>query len=646
MEEKKFDRNSIIGFVLIFVLLLGVMYFNKPSQKEVDAKAKIEAEKQKAATVAEKEAAITAVDTTAKDSLQLEKLKSSLGSFAYAATLPSAKPEIQTLENDLVKLTFSNKGGYIVGAEMKNFEAVSKGSGKLVKIIKDNNAKLNIELKTQGNLVLNTKDLYFEPALTKEGENQVLTMRLKAGAEQYLEYRYVLKPKEYMLDFSIRTQGLSNVLQTSNPLPLEWSMKTYRSEKSISYENRYTELVYEYENGKDDYLGQSSSDKQAKEVTYIAFKQHFFTSILLTDTPFKVAELKSDNLVKDTEKDTIFTKSFKATVPLAFKGGEVNYNMNWYYGPADYKILNKYERNLDEVISLGWGIFGWINRWIFIPVYDFLSLFLSHGIAIIVFTILVRLVMSPVTYKSYLSQAKMKVLRPEILELNEKFKKDPMKKQQETMKLYNKAGVNPMAGCLPALMQIPVFYALFQFFPSAIELRQKSFLWAEDLSSFDAIFSWKQHIPVISSFYGNHISLFPILAAIAIFFYMKMTTGDQAMSAPPQEGMPDMSKIMKMMIYISPLMMMIFFNNNASGLSLYYFISNTITIGIMLVIKNYIINDEKIHARIQENKTKEKPKSKFQQKMQEMMEQAQEQQKQKNKTLEDKKKSLDDRKKK
>ena len=369
----------------------------------------------------------------------------------------------------------------------------------------------------------------------------------------------------------------------------------------------------------------------------MAFKQHFFTSILLTDTPFKTAELKSDNLVHDVEKDTIFTKSYKATLPLAFKGGEVNYNMNWYYGPADYKILTKYEKNLDEVIPLGWGIFGWINRWIFIPVYGFLSQFMAHGIAIIVFTILVRLAMSPVTYKSYLSQAKMKVLRPEINELNEKFKKDPMKKQQETMKLYNKAGVNPMAGCLPAVMQIPVFYALFQFFPSAIELRQKNFLWAEDLSSFDAVLSWKQHIPVVSSFYGNHVSLFPILAAIAIFFYMKMTTGDQQMSAPQQEGMPDMSKIMKMMIYISPLMMMIFFNNNASGLSLYYFISNTITIGIMLVIKNYIVNDEKIHAKIQENKTKEKPKSKFQQKMQDMMEQAQEQQKEKKASLEEKK---------
>jgi len=637
MEEKKFDRNSIIGFVLIFLILLGIMYVNKPAGEIQGKDKKEQSEKQVNQKPVAEQPAIT--DTIANNALQAEKLKATLGSFAYAATLPSAKATTSTVENDLVKLTFSNKGGYIVDAEMKNFEAFKKGSGQLVKIIKENNANLNIELKTQGNLVLNTKDLYFEPTVSKEGDNQIVTMRLKAGPEQFLEYRYVLKPGEYMLDFSVRTQGLSKILQTSNPLPMEWNMKTYRNEKSVSYENRYSDLVYEYEGGKDNDLGQSSKTEVAKEVTYVAFKQHFFTSILLTDTPFTTAELKSDNLVHDVEKDTIFTKAYKATLPLAFKGGEVNYNMNWYYGPADYKILDKYEKNLDEVIPLGWGIFGWINRWIFIPVYGFLSQFMAHGIAIIVFTILVRLAMSPITYKSYLSQAKMKVLRPEINELNEKFKKDPMKKQQETMKLYSKAGVNPMAGCLPAVMQIPVFYALFQFFPSAIELRQKNFLWAEDLSSFDAVLSWKQHIPVISSFYGNHVSLFPILAAIAIFFYMKMTTGDQQMSAPQQEGMPDMSKIMKMMIYISPLMMMIFFNNNASGLSLYYFVSNTITIGIMLVIKNYIINDEKIHARIQENKTKDKPKSKFQQKMQQMMEQAQEQQKEKKATLEEKKSS-------
>ena len=429
-----------------------------------------------------------------------------------------------------------------------------------------------------------------------------------------------VKPNEYMLDFAIRSQGLEKVVNTSKPLDLEWQLKSYRNEKSISYENRYTELVFEYEDGKDDYLNAAKdSEDDANDVSYIAFKQHLFTSILLTDTKFKTAKFKSDNLVDDEEIDTVFTKNFTAQVPLEFKNGALNYNMNWYYGPSDYTILNDYNKNLDEIMPLGWGIFGWINRYIFIPVFGFISaLGVGYGIAIVLFTILVRIVMSPVTYKSYLSQAKMKVLRPEIAELNEKFKDNPMKKQQETMKLYSKAGVNPMAGCLPALMQMPIFYALFQFFPSMFDLRQKSFLWADDLSSYDSIYQLPFHIP----FYGSHVSLFPILASIAIFFYMKMTTGDQAMSTPPQEGMPDMGKIMKIMIYISPVMMLFFFNNYASGLSLYYFISNLITIGIMLVIKNYIVKEDKIHAQIQENKTKEKKESKFQKKMREMMEQA------------------------
>ena len=305
-------------------------------------------------------------------------------------------------------------------------------------------------------------------------------------------------------------------------------------------------------------------------------------------------------------------------MPLAFNNGEIDYKMNWYYGPTDYKILKTYDRNIEHIVSLGWGIFGWINKWIFIPIFGFLSSFISYGIAIIIFTIIIKIAMSPITYKSFLSQAKMKVLRPEITELNEKFAKDPMKKQQETMKLYNKAGVNPMAGCIPALIQLPFMYASFQFFPSAIELRQKGFLWADDLSSFDAVLKLPFYIP----FYGNHVSLFPILAAIAIFFYMKMTTGDQAMSQPAQEGMPDMAKIMKVMIYISPLMMLFFFNNYGSGLSLYNFISNLITIGIMIVIKRYVVDEQKIHAQIQENKLKPKTQSKFQKKMQDMMEQA------------------------
>src|SRR5690606_3825592 len=251
-----------------------------------------------------------------------------------------------------------------------------------------------------------------------------------------------------------------------------------------------------------------------------------------------------------------YLKDFEAVLPLEYKGGELTYNMNLYMGPTDYNTLNSYDRNLDEIVPLGWGIFGWLNKLIIIPLFTLLTSLIPHGIAIVLFTIVIRLIMSPIQYKSYVSQAKMKVIRPEVNEINEKFATDPM------------------AGCLPMFIQLPVFYALFMFFPSAFDLRQKSFLWADDLSSYDSI----AQLPFTIPFYGSHVALFPILAALATFVYMKMTTGDQAAMQPQQEGMPDMSKIMKVMIYISPIMMLFFFNNYASGLSLYYFISNLITI--------------------------------------------------------------------
>ena len=635
MNEKKLDLNSIIGFVLIFGILIWIMYQNQPTPKEIAAeKAKKEqVEKSKEAKSQEPKVAIVANNPVVGDSLQLAQLKSTLGNFAYSATLPSAKESFTTLENNLVSIKIANKGGYIVEAKLKSFERFKKGSGQLVELIKDNNADLSINLQTQDNRTLATKNLFFEPSLTKVGENQILTMRLKAGENEYLEYKYVLKPNEYMVGFDVRSQGLNKVLNTAKPLDLEWNLKAFRNEKGISYENRYADIRYEYEDGKVNNTGQGKDKEENPEkVSYIAFKQHFFSSILLTNTPFAKAKLYSNDLVLDEKKDSLFTKQFKANVPLAFTNGEVDYKMSWYFGPTDYKTLKAYDKNLDKIIPLGWGIFGWINKFIFIPLFGFLSSYIAYGIAIIVFTIVIKIAMSPITYKSFLSQAKMKVLKPEITELGEKFKKDPMKKQQETMKLYNKAGVNPMAGCIPALIQIPFMYASFQFFPSAFELRQKSFLWADDLSSFDQVAKLPFHIP----FYGDHISLFPILAAIAIFFYMKMTSGDQQMQAPQQEGMPDMAKMMKIMIYVSPLMMLIFFNSYGAGLSLYNFISNLITIGIMLVIKNYIIDSDKIHAQIQENKLKEpKKQSKFQQKLQEVMRQAEEQkalqQKQQNK---------------
>ena len=633
MEEKKLDLNSIIGFVLIFGILIWIMYQNQPDPKVIaaeKAKKELVAKAAKAQELAQKsiEKAAVAVATTG-DSTQLAQLQKTLGNFAYSATLPSAKNNFTTIENDLVRLKIANKGGFIVEAVLKKYEKFKKGSGQLVELIKNNNANLNLTLQTRDNRALNTKDLYFEPSLSKLGEDQILSMKLKAGANEYLEYKYILKPNDYMVGFDLRSQGLNQVLNTAKPLDLELDMKTFRNEKSISYENRYAEIYFEYEGDKIDYVGQGKDKEETPEkVNYIAFKQHFFSSILLTNTPFATSKLHSTNLVNDEAVDTTFTKHFKAYVPLAFTNGELDYKMNWYFGPSDYKTLKKYDKNLEKIIPLGWGIFGWINKFIFIPLFGFISSFLGLGIAIIVFTILIKIAMSPITFKSFLSQAKMKVLRPEITELGEKFKKDPMKKQQETMKLYNKAGVNPMAGCIPALIQLPFMYASFQFFPSAIELRQKSFLWADDLSSFDEVVQLPFRIPL----YGDHISLFPILAAIAIFFYMKMTSGDQQMAAPQQEGMPDMAKMMKYMIYISPLMMLIFFNSYGAGLSLYNFISNLITIGIMIVIKKYFIDSDKIHAQIQENKLKapKKP-SKFQQKLQEAMEQAEAQKAQRNK---------------
>jgi YidC/Oxa1 family membrane protein insertase len=633
MEQKKFDLNSIIGFVLIFGILIWIMYQNQPDPKVIaaeKAKKELVAKATKAKELEQKsiEKAAVAVAATG-DSTQLAQLQKTLGNFAYSATLPSAKGDFTTIENDVVKLKIANKGGFIVEAVLKNFEKFKKGSGQLVELIKDNNTNLNISLQTSDNRTLNTKELYFEPSVSTIGQDQVLSMKLKAGANEFLEYKYILKPNDYMIGFDVRSQGLNKVLNTSKPLDLEFDTKSFRNEKSISYENRYAEIYFEHEGDKINYVGQGKDKEETPEkVNYIAFKQHFFSAILLTNTPFATSKLHSTNLVNDETKDTIFTKQFKAEVPLNFTNGELDYKMNWYFGPSDYKTLKSYNKNLEKIIPLGWGIFGWINKFIFIPLFGFLSSYIAYGVAIILFTILIKIAMSPITFKSFLSQAKMKVLRPEIAELGEKFKKDPMKKQQETMKLYNKAGVNPMAGCIPALIQLPFMYASFQFFPSAFELRQKSFLWADDLSSFDEVIKLPFHIPL----YGDHISLFPVLAAIAIFFYMKMTSGDQQMAAPQQEGMPDMAQMMKIMIYVSPLMMLFFFNSYGAGLSLYNFISNLITIGIMIVIKKYFIDSDKIHAQIQENKLKapKKP-SKFQQKLQEAMEQAEAQKAQRNK---------------
>ncbi|MCH4823613.1 membrane protein insertase YidC [Gramella lutea] len=613
MEEKKIDIQSIIGFILIGGILLWMLYNNTPEEtptEETTTTEQIQENTQESQISEDTRSS----EPVRNDSTALADAQRRLGAFGYSETLSSAQGGTTTISNDLLELKISNKGGYIEEARLKNFKTYDSIP---VHLIKEGNASMNMSFSTTDGRTLNTENLYFEPELTENNGSQILSMKLKVSENEYLEYRYAMRPGEYMLDFSIRSQGLTGVLNTAENPVLDWKLKGYRHAKSISYENRYTDLIYEYDGGDDDNL--SSGDDEEENVSYIAYRQHFFSSILLTDTPFKSAKFEVENLVDDEEVDTVFTKTFASSIPLDLKAGELNYDMNWYYGPSDYKILNDYDRNLDEIIPLGWGIFGWINKYLFIPFFAFLAGFLpSYGLAIIAMTIVVRIVLSPVTYKSYLSQAKMKILRPEINEISEKYKDNAMKKQQETMKLYSKAGASPMSGCLPALMQIPVFYALFQFFPSAFQLRQKSFLWADDLSSYDTI----AELPFTIPFYGDHVSLFPILASIAIFIYMMMTTG-QNMQAQQQPGMPNM----KFLMYLSPLIMLFFFNNYASGLSLYYFTSNLITIGIMLVIKYVIIDEDKIHAKIQENKKKPKKQNRFTRKFQEMMEQAEEQQK-------------------
>ncbi|WP_321828009.1 membrane protein insertase YidC [Maribacter dokdonensis] len=616
MEEKKFDVQSIIGFVLIFGILIFMFYQNRPTPEELAAeKAKQEqveaakaSENLETETVGNNEPQLDLQDSTAVANYQ-----GKLGAFGF--TKPSN--DITTLENDVLLLKISNKGGQIVEAKMKQYVTYDSVP---VYLVKDGNASFALDFSTSDNRVLNTADLYFEPSMSNDNGNQVLSLKAKTSNNQYLEYRYVMKPNDYLVDFMIKSNGLDNVISTSKPVTLDWKLKGIRHSKSIQYENRYTRLTYNHEDGKISKLSEGSDDEETEEdIKWISYRQHFFSSILAADVPFKNGDLTSVNLVEEESRTFGFTKEYASALPVDLEGGEISKDLHWYFGPTDVDTLSKYEDlGLDDSIPFGWGIFGMINRYVFTPFYGLLSTYFPYGIAIVIMTILVRLAMSPVTYKSYLSQAKMKVLKPEITELGEKYKDNAMKKQQETMKLYGKAGVSPMSGCIPAVIQMPIFYALFMFFPTSFALRQKSFLWADDLSSFDTIYQFPEGFSI--PFYGDHVSLFPILASIAIFFYMMMTTGQ---NMPTQPGMPNMKFIM----YLMPFMMLFFFNNYASGLSLYYFVSNLITIGIMLVIKNFILDNDKIHAQIQENKKKPKKENKFQKKMREMMEQAEAQKK-------------------
>lgn len=578
MEEKRIDPLQIIGFFLLFLVLMWMMY-NQAEEMEQNPPA----------------------TTTEQTTQQTDAQPVAVADPVVSDSIPLT---FTNLSNELLRLSVRSKGGVIDEAELLT---ETNYLDEQVFLVKNQNTDFNLRFSAEGQQY-NTRDLNFTPI--QEGNR--LTMRAVVGSG-FLDFIYTLPEDGYRLNFDIQANGFG----TDTDAELYWSQDGFRHALSADYENRYAQLAYQYETDKVGTLSaMGDDDDRDKDISWVAYRHHFFSMILIPEQAFKDADFISESLLDEDDSDASeFLKRFETQTSLDVRNGQLSAAFDWYIGPTDYHILKQYDENISDSISFGWGIIGWINRFVFFPLFGLLSGFLPFGIAIIVMTVIVRLVLSPVTYKSYLSQAKMKVLRPEITELNEKYKNDAGRKQQETMKLYSKAGVNPMAGCVPSLLQLPVFLGLFYFFPVAFSLRGKSFLWAEDLSSYDAVLELPFSIP----FYGDHVSLFPLLASIAIFFYSKMTMGQQMQS--PQPGMPNM----KIMIYLMPVMMLFFFNNYASGLSLYYFVSNLITIFIMLVIKNYIIDEQRIHLQIQENKKKPKKQSRFQRKMEEMMEQAEQQ---------------------
>ena len=606
MEERNTDINTTIGFMLIGVILMFWIYTNTPPNQLESAEINSEIVEEKINSESqEKSLSLDGMTDQLFNKDPIDGLENTIG-----------------IKNDLYNIKFSEIGGQISQLAFNNY---IDHNGAPVYLINNGNSTFNIDFKTSNNTIINTKDYKFISNAFKDGENDIISMKLYVNQETYLEYLYKIIPQEYIIDVEIKSKGFSNILNKNEPSNFLWDFKGIRNSKSISYENRYTRLTYYHDGNKIDKLSQMGDDEdEISNINWISFRQHFFSSILIpTDNKFDKARIISKDLVEDESIDTLYTKQYTAQIPLSFKNHEFNESFRIYFGPTDNNIFKKYNLDLDESIPFGWGIFGFINKSVFVPLFKFLSSIFPYGIAIIFMTIIVRLFLAPVLYNSYLSQAKMKILKPDVEQLNKQYKDNPMKRQQEMMSLYKKAGASPMSGCLPALLQIPVFYALFMFFPSAFDLRQKSFLWAEDLSAYDSVLE----LPFRIWGYGDHVSLFPILAAVSIFFYMQMTMGQQTASQPaPQEGMPDMTKMMKYMMYISPLFMLIFFNNYASGLSLYYFISNILSISIMFVIKNYILDEKKIREQIQVNKAKPaKPPSRFQRKMQELMEEAEKQ---------------------
>jgi YidC/Oxa1 family membrane protein insertase len=628
------DRNTVIGMVLIFAILIGFSYLNKPSQEEIEAArqrqdsiARVEAQ----LLQQEAEAQLKLKSAQQQDTLQTELSDSAvtlkdnqdrLGVFAQAAT---GEEKVITLENNLMKIQVSTKGGKILSVELKDYKTYDS----LPLILfegPDNSFGLNFFAQNRS---IRTDDLYFIPSTQKTklvadgpkvkkgkegnekyngeegGDEQNLIMKLQAGEGSYLEYRYSLKHNSYMVGFDVNVVRMDKLIAAnSNYLNFTWSQAGPRLEKKSKYgEDNYTSVNYKYYEDEVDKLSQAKSSEETlkTKIKWISFKHLFFNSTIIADEAFPTADIKYDY---HAESDR-YVGDFYADIAFPYENKpSQTYGMRFYFGPNHYQTLRQYDLSLDQLINLGYSILRPVNRYLIIPVFNFLRNYIDNfGIIILLLTIFIKLILLPFTYKSYLSQAKMKALKPELDEMNAKYPPDKaMEKQQATMALYKKAGVNPMGGCLPMLLQMPILFAMFFFFPASIELRQESFLWANDLSSYDSILNLPFTIPL----YGDHVSLFCLLMTVTTILSTKLNS--QATSS--SQTMPGM----KTMMYLMPVMFLFILNSYPAGLSYYYFLANLITIGQMFLFQKFI-DEDKIRLQLHTNKKKPVQKSNFQKRL-------------------------------
>ncbi|HEY9001516.1 MAG TPA: membrane protein insertase YidC [Mucilaginibacter sp.] len=597
------DKNTITGFVLIVLIMLGSYFLLKPSDADIKKEQLLQdsIKRAKAATAASK---ATKPDTSKKT---VTLADSALKKIPFGVATVGSE-QFVTLENQELRVKLSNKGGRVYSVELKKFKTFDK---KPLILFDGENNHFGLTFRAQDKNI-NTDELYFTPSAQNltvaEKDSSTLTMRLSYSPTQYIDYIYSLKGTGFKLGLTIKTTGLDNVMANSNTLNLDWQASLHKQEKDMKQERQYSSVYYYNSDNDVDWLSEGKDDQKTiadKKLQWVAFKQHFFSNILIAKQGIDKSSLAvstdvTNNAdVKQMKADLSFARSADGSLPLEF-----------YFGPNRFSTLKAEGHDLDKVISLGWGPLKYINRFAVLPVFNFLKQFnWNYGLIILALTVLLKLVLSPLTYKSYLSMAKMRILKPEMDEIKAKVGDDnPTLLQQEYMKLYKKAGVNPLGGCLPLLLQMPIVIAFFRFFPSLFELRGESFLWMHDLSTYDSVISFS---PV---FGVDHISLMCLLMTISTLVYTYFN--NQISGATGQ---------MKYIGYITPIIFLITLNNYPAGLNYYYFLANMFTFGQQYLIR-LMVDDKKIHAQIQENKKKpeeKKKKSGFQARMEEAMRQQQ-----------------------